>query len=244
MIEAVTFEAHDNLIHFRWFPRSMRLAERLRAAGIEVSDDRARAVAGACTRWEEDHHLHGARVPDGWFHDRDAAGLRAGGFTDDVDDMLARLAAAAGRIPPGCADTYGYLPDPDVPAVLDELKGRGLRLGVVSDMPHNLNDILRALGLRDYFDVVVTCGNLEVPYPGLAPGTIKPDLSVYAVACRELGTTPQQCLHVGDSPYDDGGFVQCGARVVIYDPLDCLDVEGERVSRLMDVLPLIDAQGR
>ena len=80
-----------------------------------------------------------------------------------------------------------------------------------------------------------------VGMPGISRGrTINPHPSVYAAACRGLGATPQECLHVGDSPYDDGEFARRGARVVIYDPLDCLELPGPRVSRLMDLPPLVD----
>lgn len=240
MIRAVTFEAHDNLIHARWFPRSRRLVERLRLAGVSLSPEVATAVAGACRRYEEDHHLKGQRVPDDWFRARDAAGLRAAGITEDVDQVLAQLREAASSMPPGDPRTEGYVLDPDVPAVLDALKARGLLLGIVSNMPPALNKILHELGIRDYFAACVTCGNRDAPPPGVAPGTIKPHPTVYAAACSSLGVTPQECLHVGDSPYDDGEFAGLGVRVVIYDPLDCLDVQGEHVSRLIDVVRLVD----
>lgn len=240
MVRAVTFEAHDNLIHFRWFPRYMRLAEQCRAAGIDLSLEAATAMARACRRYEEDHHPQGGRVTPAWGDARDTAGLHAAGITEGIDTTLQRIREAAKSLPPRFPETGGFLLDPDVPAVLEALQSRGILLAVVSNMPPALNGFLDALGIAHFFSTVITCGGVDPIDPTHPSSIIKPDPRVYEAVCRALCVVPQDCLHVGDSPYDDGGFGQYGVRVVIYDPLESLPVPTERITRLMELLPLLD----
>lgn len=48
-----------------------------------------------------------------------------------------------------------------------------------------------------------------------------------------MGETPWQL-------YSDGGVARAiGARAVIYDPLNCLDLQGTRLAQLLDVLALL-----
>ena len=54
------------------------------------------------------------------------------------------------------------------------------------------------------------------------------------------GLDPAGCLHVGDSPSDDVTVPQSlGARPIVYDPLECVDCDCPRISRLMEVLSLL-----
>ena len=77
---------------------------------------------------------------------------------------------------------------------LDALRGRGLRLGVVSNFDHRLPGILEGLGLARAFDAVV------LP---VAAGTAKPDPRIFALALERLGVPAGVAVYVGDDPERD-----------------------------------------
>lgn len=80
---------------------------------------------------------------------------------------------------------------PDADAVLDELRGRGVRLGLVTNGLSCLQrDKLRGAGLAERFDTVVVSGDL---------GVGKPDPAPMRVALDALGVAPGQALMVGNT---------------------------------------------
>lgn len=102
---------------------------------------------------------------------------------------------------------------------------------MVSNFDTVLGDILASLGIARYFHAITASAVV---------GSDKPDPRIYTLTCDALGVRPEECIHVGDSPGNDGGVAAAaGAQGVIYDPLECLDVEGVRISRLMDVVRLL-----
>lgn len=85
-------------------------------------------------------------------------------------------------------------PIPGVAELLAELKKRGLRLAVVtSKKPPMLQRGLDCLKLAPYIDAAVTVLDTEVGKPHPAPTLL---------GCARLGLAPQECVCVGDSPYD------------------------------------------
>jgi putative hydrolase of the HAD superfamily len=95
---------------------------------------------------------------------------------------------------------------PGVPAVLDTMRERGYRLGIVSDWVSGLLGILRHLGLTRSFDWVLASGLI---------GASKPSPSLYRLAVQRAGTGAERMLHVGDSYYAD----ILGARTVGVDAI-------------------------
>ncbi|MCS7172575.1 MAG: HAD-IA family hydrolase [Armatimonadetes bacterium] len=83
-----------------------------------------------------------------------------------------------------------YTPYPEVPRVLEELRRRGYRLGVVSNWEPDLPDVLRRVGLLDAFEVVVASAVV---------GAAKPDPRIFRVALDALRLEPHLSVHVGDS---------------------------------------------
>jgi putative hydrolase of the HAD superfamily len=78
---------------------------------------------------------------------------------------------------------------PEVPAALAALRGRGLRLAVVSNFDARLTGLLGALGLRERVDETVHSSRV---------GVAKPDTGIFRVALARLGVAPGEALHVGD----------------------------------------------
>jgi putative hydrolase of the HAD superfamily len=83
---------------------------------------------------------------------------------------------------------------PGVEDFLSRAKGRGLRLGVFSDYPAELK--LNAMGLSDYFDVVLTARQIEV-------NRLKPDPLGLELAVKKLDANRRTALYVGDQPRID-----------------------------------------
>ena len=83
---------------------------------------------------------------------------------------------------------------PGVEATLERLRADGLALGVCSNKPEGLTELLlRQLGLRGAFDAVVGSSTLRPRKPDPAP--LHETLS-------QLGGTPAQSVLVGDSTAD------------------------------------------
>lgn len=83
---------------------------------------------------------------------------------------------------------------PSVKATLEVLKHAGYTMGVVTSKRHFLADRgLAICGIRDYFDLLIGSDDFPVHKP--EPGPI-------VEACARLGVAPENCLYIGDSPYD------------------------------------------
>lgn len=82
-------------------------------------------------------------------------------------------------------------PFPDVIAVLDQLRARGLRLAVVSDAWPTLPGLHAGVGLGGYFEAYAISAVL---------GCTKPDPRMFRHASDALGLSPERCLFVDDWP--------------------------------------------
>lgn len=84
--------------------------------------------------------------------------------------------------------------DPALRPLLMRLRGRGLKLGLISNWDLRLRPLLRALRLESWFDVIVVSAEI---------GFAKPSPSIFLHAADALGVRPDQILHVGDEPVAD-----------------------------------------
>ena len=89
---------------------------------------------------------------------------------------------------------------PETEGVLGTLQQHEYQLGVVSNFDSRLHGVLRDLGIRDYFDAVVT--------PDSA-GYAKPDSRIFLEATSALGAAPGEALFAGD---DIGQDFEAAAR--------------------------------
>ena len=103
---------------------------------------------------------------------------------DSTDELLAALVRP---VPP----TTVLEALPEVGATLRELRGRGIRLAVVSDAWPNLPELHAALGLGEFFEVYAISAVLDCR---------KPDPRMYRHASEGLGLEPGECLFVDDDP--------------------------------------------
>ncbi|WP_238412312.1 HAD family hydrolase [Saccharothrix deserti] len=94
----------------------------------------------------------------------------------------------------------------DVEPTLRKLHADGVRIGVLSDI---------------HFDIRPAFGDLPVDSFVLSfeHGVVKPDPAIFRLALRELDTTPDETLMVGDRATHDGAGVQVGMPTLLVPPL-------------------------
>ena len=92
------------------------------------------------------------------------------------------------------SDPAGYRLFDDVRPALDELAGRGVKLGVVSNFEPWLEDVLALQGIDHLFAALAISGKL---------GLAKPDPEIFRWAIREAGADPGATVRVGDQPVND-----------------------------------------
>ncbi|MFC8308001.1 HAD family hydrolase [Streptomyces olivaceus] len=119
-----------------------------------------------------------------------------------------------------------WRPYPDAAEVLETLRGRGVAVGVVSNIGWDLRPVFRAHGLDRYVDTYVL---------SYEHGIRKPDARLFSAACDALGAEPVETLMVGDDRDADGGAAALGCSVHFVDHLPV----AERPAGLRPVLDLV-----
>ncbi|MET8079489.1 HAD-IA family hydrolase [Streptomyces sp. NPDC005303] len=103
-----------------------------------------------------------------------------------------------------------WQPYPDAAEVLRALRGRGIKVGVVSNIGWDLRPVFRAHELDPYVDAYVL---------SYEHGIQKPDPRLFKAACTALGVEPRDVLMVGDDRRADGGAAALGCGVHFVDHL-------------------------
>jgi len=99
---------------------------------------------------------------------------------------------------------------PNAREVLDELRKREIKLGIVTNgLERDLQHIFKKVDIGAYFDVVVaadTCCNA------------KPKCEIFRYALNKLNVRPEEALYVGDSyEYDFQGAKKAGLKSLLID---------------------------
>jgi len=102
--------------------------------------------------------------------------------------------------------TEGWIAYDDAIPVLKTLKGKGLKLGLISNVGFDVRPVLEREEMRDYFDsIVLSCDVDEV----------KPSKSIFMECLNQLQVDPMRCFMVGDDVHADGGAALLGIRTLI-----------------------------
>ncbi len=99
-----------------------------------------------------------------------------------------KVELAASKRRDNLTDTFAGIPDATF-ELLDELKKRGLKIGLITNTFSDECDYIRDSKLFPYFDVAL------ISYE---QGICKPDPEMFGRMIRELGLKPEECLYVGD----------------------------------------------
>jgi len=99
---------------------------------------------------------------------------------------------------------------PEAPVLLEDLKGAGCRLAVVSNRRNPIVDVIAELGLAEHFDLTLAAGEV---------GWWKPDHRLLTFAADKLGIPANEAIYVGDNFYADVPAAQgAGMQAVLLDP--------------------------
>jgi REG-2-like HAD superfamily hydrolase len=97
-------------------------------------------------------------------------------------------------------------PYDDVKPGFEELKSRGIKIGLISNWDTRLADIFHDMGLSDYLDTIVSSASV---------GVHKPDPRIFEVALERVGASAADAVHCGDHYFSD----VIGARTVGITPV-------------------------
>ena len=185
LLRAVVFDAYGTLFDVTAAARRASAepgGERLAAVWPRLADDwRRKQLEYTWLRAASGDHADFARVTE----DALDWALEASGLADDPD-LRARL-----------LDLYRDLDAyPEVAAVLHDLRGRGLRLAILSNgTPDMLARATAAAGIADLFDAVLSVEDA---------GVFKPSPRVYDLVEQRLGVARDAVLFVSANGWDAG----------------------------------------
>lgn len=122
--------------------------------------------------------------------------------------------------------------DDTLPA-LESLKGRGLIIGLISNVIQDMDSTFTRLGLQPYLDIRVTSGEV---------GHDKPDPEIFLAALRKAEVPPSEAIYVGDQyEIDVVGARGVGMQAVLIDRNDYFPeiTDCPRINSLVQVVEFI-----
>jgi putative hydrolase of the HAD superfamily len=131
------------------------------------------------------------------------------------------------------ADCLWRVIQPETVGVLDELRRRGLILGVVSNADGRIEGDLERRGLSPYFETVVDSHVV---------GVEKPDARIFEIALERMGARADEALYVGDVfAIDVMGARRAGLDAVLLDTLGGYrgKIDCRRIANLNDLLDIL-----
>lgn len=116
---------------------------------------------------------------------------------------------------------------------LEELRRRGLRLGVISNADGRVDALLAAVGLREHFDFVIDSALV---------GMEKPDPRIFRMGLERLGVAPEEAVYVGDLyEIDVVGARAAGMTAVLVDPLNrWTELDCDRIAAIHELPAWLD----
>jgi putative hydrolase of the HAD superfamily len=152
-------------------------------------------------------------------------------FHTELGIDAAELEAIRGELFARFEDPRTFRLFPGALELIEELGGRGVQLGIVSNWSARLPRLLDALGLTPHFPVVL-CSAIE--------RLEKPQPEIFELAMERLGARPEETLHAGDHPVNDGAASRVGIGAVLVDREGAhADAEHPRVRDLAELLAFV-----
>jgi putative hydrolase of the HAD superfamily len=99
---------------------------------------------------------------------------------------------------------------PEVTKVLQQLRDRGLKLGIITNgLKSDIDKLLPQVGLNNEFDTVVVIDLV---------GKMKPDKAIFHHALKQLDVKPNEALFIGDRIEEDyNGAKNAGIKALLID---------------------------
>jgi FMN phosphatase YigB (HAD superfamily) len=207
-INGVIFDFHTTLVGGgdtdRWIDAALRHLSASGSAEPDLSAEDLDALREHLDQiWQHAHTIDPAS-------ERDLSQAR------HWDVFNRTVALCPGIKPDLIAALYAVMPDQwvlfdDALPVLRELRSRGIRIVVLSNIGLDIRPLLDRVGVSELLDGVVL--SFEV-------GVVKPDPAIFARALDLLGVPAARTLMVGDSLRDDVGGVPLKIRTLILPPTE------------------------
>lgn len=207
MIKAVSFDFYNTLVRF-WPP----LEEIQRAAchelGLKVQEEaitQGYAVADVFFNRENETRSLSLRSDEErleFFGRYEQLLLETAGVPVSID-LAQRVWKMAMSVP------KDFIPFLDTVPALEQLREAGYKIGVITNLRRNLDELCERVGLSPYLDFTV--GSEEA-------GMEKPHPRIFMAALKRVGAAPEEVVHVGDQIRSDVmGAQGVGMRAVLID---------------------------
>ena len=206
------------------------VVKTLAARGLSTTIEAIRAAEGVA--WQQANE----RVTDRRFTlSQEMSGDFWRGFYDILLQRAGVLAQPDAALYDALFDVFSaqhnYAFYDDVLPVLEQLRARGSRLGVISNWEGWLHDLLGDRGVKDMFECIIVSGTV---------GLEKPDPAIFHLAFEEMRVTASQCVYVGDSvEYDVAPSLELGIEPVLIDRRGrhaAVDLPCRRITSLFELL--------
>ncbi len=157
-----------------------------------------------------------------------AEGFRRLGVSADVTEAVAQIREQFMR------GEFEVLFD-DTLLALNELRTRNVQMGILSNFSPNLEDLLRKLGIHDYFRFFVVSSIV---------GVEKPDKKIFDLAVNAANRPRSETLYIGDSIFHDmEGARAAGIAGVLIDRGNRhSNYTGARVQNLRNLVSLVEKE--
>ena len=215
-LRAVLFDWGDTLFHAPHAPEV--IASFARSSGVRMSEERAREM------WDEIWAV--GKTPEEIAKGRDLsmeAHRRV--WMDLFSQLDVEVPGLSRALYERVMDPHSWVPYADTRATLEAVRRRGLKVGVVSNVPADLRPVFAKHGLERLVDSYTH--SFEV-------GAEKPDPAIFLAAAKSLGVKPNETLMVGDHEVDRGAE-RTGMRAFILPTEFHGDVRG--LDRVVALLP-------
>lgn len=170
-------------------------------ADLGLGGAHASRAADACRAWSDERSLGSPRGERHLAHEEFLFGFYRAGLQAALPGMDAEEAdRRAQELHAFSEQVRHWIAMPGAREVLELLRARGRRVGLVSNFSLSLRPILDSQGILPLLDPVVVSAEV---------GVEKPDPRIMRIACDRAGVAPEQAVYIGDHPLD----VLCARRI-------------------------------
>ncbi len=192
MIKAVSFDFYNTLVRF-WPPLEQIQQAACHELGLTVQEDaitHGYAVADVLFNRENEENPLSKRSDEDrlqFFARYEQLILETAGIPVSLD-LAQRVWKMAMSVP------KDFVPFNDAIPVLEQLREAGYKVGIITNLRRDLDELCQRVGLAPYLDFAV--GSEEV-------GKEKPHPPIFLAALEKVHAAPEEVVHVGDQLRSD-----------------------------------------
>ena len=207
MIKAVSFDFYNTLVRF-WPPLEEIQQAACHELGLTVNEEaitRGYAVADVFFNRENEERPLSLRSDEerlDFFGRYEQMILESAGIQVSID-LAQRVWKMAMSVP------KDFIPFNDTAPALEELHESGYKLGVITNLRRDMDQLFQRVGLTPYLDFKVSSeeAGIEKPHP-----------PIFLAALGKIGAAPEEVVHVGDQVRSDVmGAKGVGMKAVLID---------------------------